>query len=219
MNNLVVFLSVLLVVVIFYMIYSQYISTNIETKIELDMSSQLAEIASSSLVKPDAVVYTYKVWIYVNRPIGHSSFIFKRDKDLSLDLNGVTSVLSLTTKHTPADDKTHMITNNFPLQKWVYVVISVDNSTIDMYLDGKLVKSVVDQHLPDRESPITFGVNTGVFMSKFNRVLGASNPQTVWSEYLSGSGSAIGISSLANKYNINVNVLKDNVLAKSVSLW
>jgi hypothetical protein len=34
-----------------------------------------------------------------------------------------------------------MITDNFPLQKWVYIIISVDNQYVDAYLDGKLIQS------------------------------------------------------------------------------
>jgi hypothetical protein len=215
MDFLVIFLAILLIVVIFYMVYTK--SDNTKSKIEVDMSAQLADITSDKLVKPDAVSYTYKVWLYVDKPISSTAFIFARDKDLTLKLNGTTSVLSVTTKHESSPDITHMITNNFPLQKWVYVVISVDNATIDMYLDGKLVKSVVDMHTPDGTSPIKFGINSGVFMSKFNRVVGASDPQTVWSDYLDGSGS--GLSNLANKYSVNLTVLKDNVLSTSVSLW
>jgi hypothetical protein len=217
MDFLVIFLAILLIVVIFYMVYTK--SGNTQSKVEVDMSAQLADITSDKLVKPDAVSYTYNVWLYVDKPISSTAFIFARDKDLTLKLNGTTSVLSVTTKHTSTADITHMITNNFPLQKWVYVVISVDNATIDMYLDGKLVKSVVDMHTPDGTSPIKFGINSGVFMSKFNRVVGASNPQTVWSDYLNGSGSAIGLTNLANKYSVNLAILKDNVLSTSVSLW
>lgn len=219
MDFLVIFLAILLIVVTFYMVYAKYASDNTQSKIEVDMSAQLADITSDKLVKPDAVSYTYKLWLYVDKPISSTAVIFERDKDLTLNLNGTTSVLSVTTKHTSSADITHMITNNFPLQKWVYVVISVDNATIDMYLDGKLVKSVVDMHAPDGTSPIKFKINSGVFMSKFNRVIGASNPQTVWSDYLDGSGSAMGLSNLANKYSVNLAILKDNVLSTSVSLW
>ena len=34
------------------------------------------------------------------------------------------------------------VVNNFPLQKWVYILISYDNNICDIYLDGKMVKSV-----------------------------------------------------------------------------
>ena len=225
MDFLVIFLAILLIVVIFYMVYTK--SDNTKSKIEVDMSAQLADITTDKLVKPDAVSYTYKVWLYVDKPISSTAFIFARDKDLTLKLNGTTSVLSVTTKHASSADITHMITNNFPLQKWVYVVISVDNATIDMYLDGKLVKSAIAErtttgnkyHRPDATSPIKFGVNPGTYMTKFNRKLGPSDPQTTWSSYMEGSGSAMGLSSLANRYNINLAISKDNIISNTISLW
>ena len=37
--------------------------------------------------------------------------------------------------------ETMVVTTNFPLQKWVSISVSVDNQFVDVYLDGKLVKS------------------------------------------------------------------------------
>ena len=34
------------------------------------------------------------------------------------------------------------LTQNFPLKKWTYVTISVDNSYIDSDIDGKLIRSI-----------------------------------------------------------------------------
>jgi hypothetical protein len=86
----------------------------------------------------------------MDQPITTDTKIFDRANDLGLFINGSTSVLSLklyrragTTTAVAGDTKTYQITNNFPLQKWVFITISVDNATIDMYLDGKLARSCV----------------------------------------------------------------------------
>jgi hypothetical protein len=200
-------------------------ANSIQSAVEVDMGAQLTAIAVDKIVKPDAVSYTYKAWLYVdNRQTTDNTdkTIFNRDEDLALTLNRSTSTLKLTIKRptvTPTTDTTHTITTNFPLQKWVYVVISVDGSTIDMYLDGKLVKSVKDTHTVNKDKTITFEKNDGMYMSKFNRVVKATNPQTVWSEYLSGSGSSFGLSSLASEYSVNLTLLENNIISKSVSLW
>jgi hypothetical protein len=34
-----------------------------------------------------------------------------------------------------------LITNNFPLQKWTNVIVSFENKTLDVYIDGKLILS------------------------------------------------------------------------------
>ena len=221
MDLLLLFLGVLLIVVIFYMIYTNYMSSSIESKVEVDMEAALTPIPVDKIVKPDAPSYTYKAWLYVdNRTATADTPIFSRANDLSLTLNRSTSTLKVITKTAAnVEQVQHQLTSNFPLQKWVYVVISVDGSVIDMYLDGKLVKSVKDTPHPDSTSTITFDVNPGIYMSKFNRVVKATNPQTVWSEYLSGSGSSFGLSNLASEYSVNLTLLENNILSKSVTLW
>ncbi len=234
MDYLIILLATLLIVVIAYMIMTS-LSTTTSISKEVDMKDKTADISASSLTRPDATRYTYNIWVYMDKPLTGTSDvpIFNRKNDLGLFINGSTSTLSLKLYRrignndagtTGADIIPYQITNNFPLQKWVLVTVSVDNSTIDMYLDGKLIKSVIDttaskRHVPDGESPITFGVLPGTYMTKFSRVLSPSDPQTAWGLYMEGSGSKRGITSLANRYNVNLSLMKDNVLANSISLW
>lgn len=217
---MIILLATILIVVIAYMISTAISSTTSISK-EVDMKDKTADISASSLTRPDATRYTYNVWLYMDKPIAGSAPIFSRTSDLGLFINGNTSTLSLQLYRKNAAS-TYQITNNFPLQKWVFVTVSVDNSTIDMYLDGKLVKSVIDvsdanSHAPDGTSPITFGVLPGTYMMKFSRVLAPSDPQTTWGLYMEGSGSIRG--NLVKRYNVNLSVMKDNVLANSLSLF
>lgn len=221
---MIILLATILIVVIAYMISTAVSSTTSISK-EVDMKDKTADISASSLTRPDATRYSYNLWVYMDKPVlGTTPVpIFNRTNDLGLFINGSTSTLSLQLYRKNATT-TYQITNNFPLQKWVFVTVSVDNSTIDMYLDGKLVKSVIDasdanSHAPDGTSPITFGVLTGTYMTKFSRVLSPSDPQTAWGLYMEGSGSKRGLGNLANRYNVNLSLMKDNVLANSFSLW
>ena len=230
MNFLVILLSVLLIVVIIYMIYTSIYGTTLISK-EVDMKDKIADISASSLTKPDAVRYSYNVWIYIDKPIVGNRRIFNRRNDLGLFINGTSSILSMKlyrrigTNNT-SNTTSYQISNNFPLQKWTLITISIDNSTIDMYLDGKLVKSVIDtvegngrKHSPDNTSDISFGVISGTYMSKFSRVLSPSNPQTAWNLYMEGSGSDKGLANLVNRYNMNISLMRDNAVARSISLF
>ena len=230
MNFLVILLSVLLIVVIIYMIYTSIYGTTLISK-EVDMKDKIADINASSLTKPDAVRYSYNVWIYMDKPIVGNRNIFNRRNDLGLFINGTSSILSMKlyrrigTNNT-SNTTSYQISNNFPLQKWTLITISIDNSTIDMYLDGKLVKSVIDpvgiggmKHSPDNTSNISFGVIPGTYMSKFSRVLSPSNPQTAWNLYMEGSGSDKGLANLVNRYNMNISLMRDNAVARSISLF
>ena len=234
MDYPIILLATLLIVVIVYMISTAVSSTTTISK-EVDMKDKTADIRASSLTRPDATRYAYNIWVYMDKPIDVTSDlpIFNRTNDLGLFINGSTSTLSLRLYRRTGSSPTgsgkgdiipYQITNNFPLQKWTLVTVSVDNSTIDMYLDGKLVKSVIDttaskRHVPDGTSPITFGVLPGTYMTRFSRVLSPSDPQTAWSLYMEGSGSKRGLANLVNRYNVNLSLMKDNVLANSISLW
>jgi hypothetical protein len=60
------------------------------------------------------------------------------------------------------DNITTTITTNFPLQKWVQVIISIDNYLLDLYLDGKLMNSIVKGNTitkPSIKDSITFSKN------------------------------------------------------------
>jgi hypothetical protein len=232
MNYVIVFLATILIVVIVYMIMTSLTSSTYISK-EIHMKDKPADITASTLTRPDATRYAYNLWIYMDQPISGENTIFDRANDLKLIINGSTSVLSLNlyrrqgnnTTAAPGDTKTYQITNNFPLQKWVFITISVDNATIDMYLDGKLAKSITDtvadnkRHIPDGESPIKFGTITGTYLTKFSRVAAPSDPQTAWNLYMEGSGSKMGLSNIANRYNVNLAILKDNVMANTIPLW
>ena len=129
------------------------------------------------------------------------------------------------------------ITNNFPLQKWVCVGVSVDNQFVDAYLDGKLVKSqrfytsttstttppvtIASMPLspPDAtSSPVYLGNSeTGqtfapfdAFIAEFKRWSAPIDPQSAWDTYLEGNGTN-GISRAFSSYGIDVSVLKNNV--------
>ena len=224
MDYKIILLATLLIVVIAYMISTSISGTTAISK-EIDMKDKTADIAASSLTRPDATRYAYNIWVYMDKPLDGTSDvpIFNRINDLGLFINGSTSTLTLKL-YRKNGTTPYQITNNFPLQKWTFVTVSVDNSTIDMYLDGKLVKSVIDatdanRHLPDGASPIVFGVLPGTYMTRFSRVVSPSDPQTAWNLYMEGSGSKKGIGNLVNRYNVNLSIMKDNVLANSVSLW
>jgi len=235
MTYLIVLLGTLLVVLIFYMLYSNYFSSTTQLSGEIDMKDKTADITVDKLTRPDATRYSYNIWLYVDKPLSGSNTIFNRVNDLGLFLDGNTSTLSVRVHRRGAgtstalleDDTPYQLSNNFPLQKWVYVTISVDNSAIDMYLDGKLIKSVITEriadgnktHRPDDAASIKFGVNPGTYMSKFNRKLVTSDPQTVWSSYMEGSGSSMGIGKLSNRYNVNLSIAKDNIISNTIPIW
>jgi hypothetical protein len=117
------------------------------------------------------------------------------------------------------------ITDNFTLQRWVYLVISVDNQFVDLYLDGKLVKSVKMNNTTYQDTAnvvsttitttqaktmaaVNFGCIDGVILANFQRWETPLDPQSVWNYYMRGNGQS---GNLTN-YNVNLDFVKNNVL-------
>lgn len=232
MDYIVILLATLLIVIISYMLSVSYFSTTTQLTGEIDMKDKTADIPVDKLTRPDATVYSYNIWLYIDKPISGEKKIFDRAKDMGLVLKGNTSEMLLRLYRRgnsgPTESKDIQISNNFPLQKWVFVTVSVDNSTIDIYLDGKLVKSVVDskdkddpfkEHMADATSPVKFGVIPGAYMTKFSRKLSSTDPQSAWDQYMEGSGSKKGLSNLVNRYNVNLSILKDSNPLNVINLW
>ena len=133
-----------------------------------------------------------------------------------------------------------VITDNFPIQKWCCVCLSVDNQYFDAYLDGKLVKSqrmftqspgssvgIMPAIPPDSSTPIYLGNSDSsqvsftafdAFVADFKRDTAPIDPQTAWSRYLSGNGNN-GIGKALSTYGINLNILKNNVQQSQITLW
>jgi hypothetical protein len=237
MDPVIVVIGVALTVVIAYMIISGYLTGAVGK--EQDMSKAISAISADSLSKPDAARYMYGMWLYVNAwptagalpataVVPARTPIFTRNKDMELFLEGTTGKLVLnmlsaeSTTTAAASVQAITITNNFPIQKWVYIVISVDNKIVDLYLDGKLVKSVnisLTTHVPDASQPITFTMlppGSSAFMTKFSRIPVIADPQSVWNLYMQSSGTGTNGN---GKLGVNLSLLKDNVETGKYAIW
>jgi len=92
--------------------------------------------------------YSVDAWIYVNSWNNNNiKPILSIPNQINLYLDKTTPTLYFdisqncgTTTSTPSPPM--VVTDNFPIQKWTYVTIVVDNYFVDMYLDGKLMQSM-----------------------------------------------------------------------------
>ena len=101
---------------------------------------------------------------------------------------------------------------NFPLQKWVYIVVSVDSTVADLYIDGKLVRSqnLTNNKPPSKEASITYGSSVDAYITNFERQATAMDPSTAWSIYMKGNGGNY-FSNLFSSYGMTVTVTKDQL--------
>jgi hypothetical protein len=173
------------------------------------------------LANPGASRYSYNLWIYiVSLPsaqvifeIDDGNYLFKLEATTSGDLK-------YTLRDEAATDTAKIITSNYPLQKWVCVSVSVDNTVVDTYVDGKLVKSQKtdgEPKVPTKTSQIKFGTGD-IYIAEFERLPNPIDPQTAWDRYMAGNGGSY-ISNAFAAYGANLILTKDQVDMKKYALF
>jgi hypothetical protein len=217
MNVTVIILGIILVFLV-YILYTYFLSSS--TTLTKSLNLNVSNKAITSLANPGNSRYAYSVWVYVNswnNTTDHTIFAVTGNGggspySLKLYLDTTTPTLycdigmnSVTIQST--------ITNNFAIQKWVFVTISVDNQFLDYYLDGKLVKSTkaVDStggypNVGTAPPSIYFGM-FDAHLANMVRYTAPLDPQTVWNTYLAGNGQ-----SKFTNYGFNVEVLQNNTV-------
>jgi hypothetical protein len=113
---------------------------------------------------------------------------------------------------------------DFPLQKWVNLIVSFNGSAMDVYVDGKLMKSCVvnmGSRLGETQS-IVLGDDEGTlpndvgFITNVKLKAAPIAPQEAWDIYSQGFGGSPW-SDLLNKYKVKLSFIVDNQEQASVS--
>lgn len=214
------------VVILLYVLYQMYADSSALVE-KVDLKENTPVIPFSTLPSPNSVRYSYGVWVFVNSWSSlYEKNIFSRygadnKPDIRLYLGKDSPHLKFDIRTEGGAIETISITDNFPLQKWVYVIVSIDNQIADMYVDGKLVISKkLNKSQVVSQADIKLG-GTGttssataepldIFLSKFSRWTNPMDPQTAWSKYTSGNG----VSSSLPNYGMKLTIMKDNVDSK-----
>ena len=133
-----------ILVIIVYILYKVIDEKGRTISGKMDLSKGASAVNVKNTGKADSTRYYIGAWLYVNKVTSDIN-IFKinqsTDDYLTLQLTS-SAVLKYIAK-TDSGTATHVIMDNFPLQKWVYVVISVDNNVVDLYIDGKGTRTVI----------------------------------------------------------------------------
>ena len=110
--------------------------------------------------------------------------------------------------------------NNFPLQRWVNLIVSLNNRTMDLYLNGKLVRTCI---LPapaqiDPDAPVLLTPNGGFkgWTSNTQYFPSGLNPQEAFNIY--AAGPKCGGMSLFDKYKLRITYLVNNQEEASITI-
>ena len=113
---------------------------------------------------------------------------------------------------------TCMVTN-IPIQKWVNLTLSVYGRSMDLYIDGKLVKTCLLPGVANvNNNSDVYVTPAGGFdgwTSKFQYYPNSLNPQEVWNIYTKGYGSW---SSMLSSYQVQIALVENGQTQSSVTI-
>jgi len=201
----------ILIVVLIIVLYIYFVkkSSTISSAANLNNSNPpITTIQSGQSTR-----YAYGIWVYVNTWTPGNKVIFTRAGNITLSLASDTPTLNCTIEQTPGPSSPITITTNFPIQTWVYIIISSDATIVDFYINGKLVNSNKlsgSPSVPAANSAITYGTGWDCYVAGFKNWTMPIGPQEAWDSYLTGNGNLM--SNFFSQYGMQVSVTKDNVV-------
>lgn len=177
----------------------------------LSDATKVTKIAATDLAESNASNFAYSTWIYVNDwsyRYGEPKIILGRlDEDLkpspSIVLGAIENNVQIQTTVYPSNSSNVGTTHkcgvaNIPIQKWVNIIVSLYGRTLDVYIDGKLVRTCVLPGIAKiaNDAPVyvtPLGGFSG-YTSNTKYFGDALNPQEAYNIYKAGFGGGFGAS-------------------------
>jgi hypothetical protein len=110
---------------------------------------------------------------------------------------------------------------NVPIQKWVNLIISVYGRTLDVYIDGKLVRTCLLPGIANvnNNSNLFVTPNGGFegWTSKLQYYPNSLNPQEAWNIYVKGYGGN-WFSNIFQGYQLKFALIQDGVTQSSITI-
>lgn len=177
MNFLFIILGFIAVVLI-YILYNYTLTMN-----SLVTTANLG-VKNTSVILPGKPTanYTMSCWLYLK---DNSAFIADKTKqyyifsrnglfNLFINTNGVYIQMK------EPSNAIYLLLNDLPIQSWAYLTLSVYNTFVDFFINGKLITSVNTNIKIPSDSAKTVGVGSGYVTSSYNSIVkGTSTPTVV----------------------------------------
>ena len=244
---LIVFILVLLYFLLSYIFSDPYTLQSIQNG---KTSTTIASSSLATTGSPaDDTNMAYSIWFYINDwnyRYGDVKTIFTRTDSKNkhtypaVELGAIENNLMVTlacfpgttktptTSGTPTTSETPTATSvdhtctvgNIPIQRWVNLIVSVYGRSMDIYIDGKLVKTCL---LPgvaniDSEANVYVTPDGGFdgWTSKFQYFPSPLNPQEAWNIYSSGFSSSS--TAVLGSYQVQLSLLENGNAKSTVTI-
>ena len=225
---------VIVIIIVLYFLFSYF--TRKTTQLSSFKSAKESKIVKANQLPLNTTShnYTHSIWFNVNDwkyRLSTPKVLLQRGTPNSnpkitlaayennINIQVSTHPVSQTSNSNESTDFDCII-RNFPLQKWVNLIVSLNGRTLDAYLDGKLVRTCVLPGVPNTnaDSDVSITPDGGFSGSTTNLVYltHAVNPQEAYNIYKKGPGGG-GVGSLFEKYKIKVSYLVNNTEKGSIT--
>ena len=204
------------------MLISGLVDANQTIIIPQDPESKGAIPILRSQNENDGIEFTWSTWIFINglNPLGQYKHIFYKGNDnlLSNGMNYPNNAPGLyiapntnslvVIMNTYDVIKEEITVPNIPLNKWINVIIRCQNTTLDVYINGVITRSIELKGVPKQNyGNVYVGMNGGFdgFISNlqyFNYALGITKINSI-----SNGGPNTNSSSSSNLYNKDADYL------------
>ena len=234
------------IIIVLLIIVIRYVMKDVNTLSGLTSAQTMQKLEPDALASSsnsgNTSNFTYSIWFFIdewNYRYGESKIIFGRmttgtgetEPCPSVALGPIQNniIVSLAVypglDEEPEQGHNYIVhtcgISNVPIQKWCNFFMSVYGRTLDLYLDGKLVRTCV---LPgvakiDSSAPIYITPLGGFsgWTSRFQYWPNASNPQKAWDTYKIGYGGSL-LGSLFGKYTVKLSVMEGDTETKSFQI-
>jgi len=222
-------LAIIVILLLLYVIFKA-ITTNYTTLGSMQKWATSTIIHGTNLPSSFKANTAISVWFYIKKWVSDAKVIEFQGAATPPATNiiflvkfksNTNTIQIFPTSGTPGQNECEIA--DFPLQKWVNLIVSFNGSAMDVYVDGKLVKSCVVNNgskLSETQK-ITLGDSTKIvedigFITNVKLKASPIAPQEAWDIYSQGFGGSPW-SDLLNKYKVKLSFIVDNQEQTSVS--
>ena len=211
-------LAVIVILLLLYVIFKA-LTTNYSTLGTMQKWNNVTTLTGSNLPSSFKANSAISVWFYIKKWVSGTNLVEFKDSTAPIFrvlFKDNTNTIQIRPKG-DADTSNVCEVAEFPLQKWVNLIISFNGAAMDVYVDGKLVKSCVvntgsrigeTKTIVLGHAPSSADDDVG-FITNVKLKAAPIAPQEAWDIYSQGFGGSPW-SDLLNKYKVKLSFIVDN---------
>lgn len=228
----------IILMIILFLLLIHYVMKDSNKLSELTSGETSQTITASDLPDGESSSnFTYSIWFYIddwNYRYGDKKILFARIGGgvfcpkvfFTPSINNLAVELTIhpstTTSTTTSPSRTFTCgIPNVPIQKWTNFLMTSYGRTMDLYLDGKLVKTCVLPGVPRIESSASVYItpNGGFsgWTSSFKYWGESTNPQKAWNIYTEGYGGN-WLGNLFGQYSIKISIVEGDTEETTITI-